>query len=93
MFLLSICFMVSRATPTIMMIDVPPKVRLTGVNAESKVGMQQMVAKDRPPIQQSLCMILKRYFFVSTPGLIPGMDPPLAARLSAISSVLNTIFV
>ena len=73
--------------------DVPPKLKLNGVNTLTIVGMVATAARKIPPAKHSLLIILDRYSTVATPGQIPGMNPPFCLMLSATSAGLNIIAV
>src|SRR6202035_4290620 len=93
----SICFMVSSATPTTMRIAVPPRYRLvdgTPVRtAVSKGSTTVIIARKSAPARVILPMTLPRYSAVLLPGRIPGMKVDCFFRLSATSTGSNTIAV
>ena len=71
---------VSRATPTTIINPVPPIVTDVGklVNFENKIGKPAIIDRDVAPNTVNLDNILLTYSFVSSPGLIPGIYPPLS---------------
>src|ERR1700730_18191214 len=93
----SICFMVSSATPTTMRMAVPPRYRLvdgTPVRmAVSRGSTTVMSARKSAPASVILPMTLPRYSAVLLPGRMPGMNVDWFFRLSATSTGSNTIAV
>src|SRR5688500_20083158 len=92
----SICFMVSRATPTTMRIEVPPNGNVCGSSshtANTMEGTRAIVARN---IEHGRVIRLRmrcRYSDVGFPGRMPGMNPAYLRQLSAVSTGLNEIAV
>ena len=56
------------------------------VNLENRIGNPAITTKNVDPKIVSLDNILLTCFFVSSPGLIPGMYPPFSCKFFANSS-------
>ena len=67
---------------------VPPTETDVGnvVNLENIIGSAANIAKKVAPKIVILDKILVKYFFVSSPGLIPGIYPPFSCRFFENSS-------
>ena len=84
----SICLTVSSATPTKMMMVVPPSETLTGKNHEQAMGKMAIKTKNQEPKKVILLRIREIYSDVGRPGRMPGTKPPFFLRLLAISTGL-----
>ena len=85
--------MVSKITPTTIMIEVPPKDTCASNHPEKKIGIIATILKPSAPMKITLLRILFKYSVVGLPGLIPGIKPPDFFILLAISIGLNVIEV
>ena len=71
--------------------DVPPKPAEAPVRALTSVGMDATIARNMALTMVSLPAIFVMYSTVGLPGRMPGTNPPLFFRLSAISVGLRLI--
>ena len=91
---LSICFIVSRATPTAMSSVVPAKGnRVIPQTAKAIDGSRATKARNSEPGSVMRLRMPARYFSVGGPGLMPGMNPPCYRMMSACWCGSNVIAV
>ena len=74
-----------------MISDVPPNPAEEPVRALMSVGMDATIARKMALTMVSLLAILVMCSTVGLPGRMPGTNPPLFLRLSAISVGLRLI--
>ena len=91
---LSICFMVSSATPTVISSAVPPNGNCAmSHTANTMSGVSAIAARNSEPGRVMRFRTLARYFSVGGPGRMPGMNPPCFRMMSACCAGLNAIAV
>ena len=90
---LSTCFIVSRATPTVINIDIPLNPSGMSQIAEAIDGRTATEAKKIEPGNVILLKICDRYVVVEVPGLTQGINPPCLLIMSDCRTGSNWIVV